>query len=104
MRNREDTGTHGLQNNAYDFAYSKKEDFLSRGWGHASLFLWGGTTGAFQKLSWDKEFGFGMSLFYDGIIWGGNGFIKGNYYGFKFDGNKALVQYFKYLLNINSLN
>jgi hypothetical protein len=37
---------YGFQASAYDFAYSKQEDFLDRGWGHLGIFAVGGTMGA----------------------------------------------------------
>ncbi|MCH6198848.1 hypothetical protein MMU07_04620 [Aquiflexum sp. LQ15W] len=92
----EKTGTHVLQNNAYDFAYSKKEDFLSRGSGHLELFAWGGFSGAYQQIAFNKIDLFGASPLYQGIDWGINGMIKKRYRGIKFDYNKAVVNYLKW--------
>jgi hypothetical protein len=103
MRDREDTGTHGLQNNAYDFAYSKEEDFRSRGWGHLELFAWGGASGVFQQSSFFlanntdfNRFPFGARMEYQALDWSINGLIKKRYRGIKVDYNKAAVSYLKW--------
>ncbi|MCC5929451.1 MAG: hypothetical protein JJU28_09420 [Cyclobacteriaceae bacterium] len=96
---------YGLQNNAYDFAYTKEEDFRKRKGGHLDLFLWGGASGAFQQSSFFfadeadfSRFPFGARMEYQAIDWAINGWIKKRYDGFKIDGNKALVNYFKWNL------
>jgi hypothetical protein len=94
---------YGLQNNAFDFAYSKKEDFLSRGSGHLELFAWGGISGVFQQSSFFlsentdlNRFPFGARLEYQAIDWAMNGWIKKRYRGIKVDYNKALLSYLKW--------
>lgn len=97
---------YGLQNNAYDFAYSKQKDFMSRGWGHLELFAWGGLSGVYQQTSWDASRIFGTSLLYQGLDWGINGAIKKRYKGIKIDGsqgNKLGLSYYKWLLEMINL-
>ncbi len=94
---------YGLQNNAYDFAYTKEEDFRKRQGGHLDLFLWGGVSGAFQRHAWAEEIGFGMSPLYLGIDWSINGAIKKRYEGIKIDGsqgNKLGLNYYKWMLEM----
>ncbi|UYN87801.1 MAG: hypothetical protein KIT51_05980 [Cyclobacteriaceae bacterium] len=91
---------YGLQNTAFDFAYSKEKDFRSRGWRHVDLFVWGGLSSTFQGISFEKEIGIGQSLLYVGMDWIVNGVIKKNYYGVKIDGsqaNKLGLSYLKWL-------
>jgi RHS repeat-associated protein len=91
---------YGLQNMAFDFAYSKEKDFRSRGWRHVDLFVWGGLSNTFHGISWEKEIGFGQSLLYVGIDWAVNGAIKKGYHGVKVDGsqaNKMVLGYLKWL-------
>ena len=96
---------YGLQNNAYDFAYTKEEDFRKRQGGHLDLFLWGGISGVYnqgsfsiaEKTGFDR-FPFGARLEYQAFDWAINGWIKKRYDGFKVDGNKAFVSYLKWNL------
>ncbi|MCH6198850.1 hypothetical protein MMU07_04630 [Aquiflexum sp. LQ15W] len=102
----EKTGTHVLQNNAYDFAYSKKEDFLSRGSGHLELFAWGGISGAYQQIAFDELHILGASLGYQIFDWGINGAIKKQFKGIKIDGsqtNKISLSYVKWLFQLHGL-
>jgi hypothetical protein len=98
---------YGFQNNAYDFAYTKEDDFKKRQGGHADLFLWGGVSGAYQGVAWKAEHMFGTSLLYQGIDWSINGIIKKRYKGIKIDGsqaNKGAVSYYKWLLQMKNLS
>jgi hypothetical protein len=91
---------YGLQNTAFDFAYSKEKDFRSRGWRHVDLFVWGGLSGAFEQVALKRDYAsFGTSLPYQGIVWSVNGLIKTNYQGVKDTGsqlNKSVLSYFKW--------
>ena len=99
---------YGLQNNAYDFAYTKEEDFRKREGGHVDLFLWGGVSGAFQQLSWSREdFSFGKSPLFMVTDWGINGTIKKRYKSIKVDGsqsNKFLLNHFKWGLSFRNFS
>ncbi|MCH6198846.1 hypothetical protein MMU07_04610 [Aquiflexum sp. LQ15W] len=100
MKHGDNFVNYGIQNNAYDFAYSKEEDFMSRGWGHLELFAWGGLSSSFQNVSWERERWIGQTLFYTGIDWGINGAIKKRFTGIKVDGsqtNKLILGYLKWL-------
>ena len=93
---------YGLQNTAYDFAYSKQEDFAKRGWNHLTGFAWGGLTGAYQSANFEKK-AFANSLFYQGVIWVGNGAIKKNFEEIKYNGsqlNKGFISYAKWMNDI----
>jgi hypothetical protein len=97
---------YGLQNNAYDFAYSKEGDFRSRGWGHLELFAWGGISGAYQQIAFDKLYILGASLGYQVFDWGINGAIKKQFQGVKIDGsqtNKIALNYVKWLFQLHGL-
>lgn len=96
---------YGLQNNDYDFAYTKEEDFRKREGGHLDLFLWGGISGVYNQNSFTLSkktdfvrFPFGARMEYQAIDWAINGWIKKRYDGFKADGNKAFVSYLKWNL------
>jgi hypothetical protein len=96
---------YGFQNNAYDFAYTKEEDFRKREGGHLDLFLWGGVSGAFQAYSWtqDSYYHFGKSPLFMIADWGINSTIKKRYEGFKTDGsqsNKLVLNHFKWGLEL----
>ncbi len=97
---------YGLQNNAYDFAYTKEEDFRSRQGGHLDLFLWGGVSGAFQQYSWTQKssFHFGKSPLFMIADWGINGAIKKRYDSIKYDGsqlNKLVLNHGKWGLQMS---
>lgn len=93
---------YGLQNTAYDFAYSKQKDFAKRGWNHLSIFGWGGLSGNIRGFN-----GFSDTLNFEVIDWGINGAIKKNFKGIKTGGsqtNKAFINSFKWILNLGTNN
>ena len=99
---------YGLQNNAYDFAYSKQKDFMNRGWGHLELFAWGGVSGVYQQRSSSSvakcvRSPFGAQLGYQAVDWTINGWIKNRYDGIKVDYNKATLSYLKWSLGFYGL-
>lgn len=94
---------YGFQNSTYDFAYSKQNDFMSRGWGYLGLFLWGGISGAYQRNAWKQEHIFCTSLLYQGADWSINDAIKKRYKGIKINGsqgNKLGLNYYKWMLEM----
>jgi RHS repeat-associated protein len=94
---------YGLQANAYDFAYSKQEDYLKRTWSqHLGIFAVGGAFGAATQnyftdnTSWDNLTG--PDLARSGLGFVGfageytlSGFIKKRFDGFKDDPNKIAI-------------
>jgi hypothetical protein len=94
---------YGFQNNAYDFAYTKEEDFKKRQGAHIDLFLWGGVSGAYQEIAWAKKQWFGTSILYQGLDWSINGAIKKRYKNIKVDGsqtNKWILNHYKWTLRM----
>lgn len=98
---------YGLQNTAYDFAYSKKSDFGKRGWNHLTMFAWGGLSYSAREYSGGDtgNFQFGRTLNYEAINWGVNGLIKKNFKSIKTDGsqaNKAAINSFKWFFTLKN--
>jgi len=101
---------YGIQANAYDFAYSKQEDYAKRTWGqHLGIFAVGGAFGAATQnyftdnTAWDNLTG--PDLARSGLGFVGfageytmSGYIKKRFDGFKDDPNKIGIFSGKWIL------